>query len=650
MNRFIYAALGAMAVAVSTPALAQALPDAPPISAYGELPALQDAALSPSGRIAMLATVNGDRVVLMLDPELKPLNMLKVGDIKVRGIDWAGDDMVLVTRSDTQELGDRYIASQAEFANIMIVPVDPGKPVRTVFADEREIMNAVQGNYGVRQIGGKWYGFYGGMPMERNQGGSYFYNGAPRTLYRVDLESGSTKRVDAGRSRGEGRRYLIDGRGEISVTMDYEYATDRWSLKTANGTELASGTTPDGSAGLTAFSQDGSGVIYYTFIDDDVETIKYYAVPLTGGTPQEMFAGEDIEATYRNPWDGRIVGYRTENNERKPVFFDEAWETEVRNIYQGFDAQNGSIAQWTPDLSKVLVTTGGNADSGTWYLLDTVAKGAQVIGRERPQIGPRFVGAVSTYEYTAADGLELEGILTLPPGIEAKNLPVVMLPHGGPASHDYEQFDWWAQALASRGYAVFQPNFRGSTNRDKAFVDAGNGEWGRKMQTDITDGMMALAADGIVNPERACIVGASYGGYAALAGVTVEQGVYRCAVAVAGVSDLASMVDQERRETGSKELVEYWIEKMGPKDELDSISPRKLAAQADAPIMLIHGRDDTVVPYRQSTIMADALRSAGKPYELVELDGEDHWLSLSATRLKMLEETVRFVEKHNPAD
>ncbi|WJY18000.1 prolyl oligopeptidase family serine peptidase [Alteriqipengyuania flavescens] len=650
MNRLLTAALGAMAVAVSTSALAQALPDAPPISAYGELPALQDAALSPSGRIAMLATVNGDRVVLMLDPKLKPLNMIKVGDIKVRGIDWAGDDMVLVTRTDTQELGDRYIASQAEFANIMIVPVDPGKPVRTVFADEREIMNAVQGNYGVRQIGGKWYGFYGGSPMERNQAGTYYYNGAPLTLYRVDLESGATRRVDAGRTRSEGRRYLIDGRGDVSVTMDYEYATDRWSLKNASGTELASGTTPDGSAGLTAFTQDGTGVIYSTYIDDDVETMKYYAVPLTGGTPQEMFAGEDIEAFYRNPWDGRIVGYRTENNDRKPVFFDEAWETEVRNIYQGFDAQNGSIAQWTPDLSKVLVTTGGNADSGTWYLLDTVAKGAQVIGRERPQIGPRFVGAVSTYEYTAADGLELEGILTLPPGIEAKNLPVVMLPHGGPASHDYEQFDWWAQALASRGYAVFQPNFRGSTNRDKAFVDAGNGEWGRKMQTDITDGMMALAADGIVDPERACIVGASYGGYAALAGVTVEQGVYRCAVAVAGVSDLASMVDQERRETGSKELVEYWIEKMGPKDELDSISPRKLAAQADAPIMLIHGRDDTVVPYRQSTIMADALRSAGKPYELVELDGEDHWLSLSATRLKMLEETVRFVEKHNPAD
>ena len=650
MNRLLTAALGAMAVAVSTPALAQALPDAPPISAYGELPALQDAALSPSGRIAMLATVNGDRVVLMLDPELKPLNMIKVGDIKVRGIDWAGDDMVLVTRTDTQELGDRYIASQAEFANIMIVPVDPGKSVRTVFADERDIMNAVQGNYGVRQIGGEWYGFYGGMPMERNQAGTYFYNGAPRTLYRVNLETGSTKRVDDGRSRNEGRRYLIDGRGEIAVTMDYEYNTDRWSLKNASGTELASGTTPDGSAGLTAFTQDGTGVIYSTYIDDDVETMKYYTVPLTGGTPQEMFAGEDIEAFYRNPWDGRIVGYRTENNDRKPVFFDEAWETEIRTIGQGFAAQNGIITQWTPDLSKVLVTTGGNADSGTWYLIDTVAKGAQVIGRERPQIGPRFVGAVSTFEYNAADGLELDGILTLPPGIEAKNLPVVMLPHGGPRSHDIEGFDWWAQALASRGYAVFQPNFRGSTNKDTEFMKAGYGEWGRKMQTDVSDGITALAEAGIVDPSRACIVGASYGGYAALAGVTMQSGIYRCAVSVAGVSDLESIVDQERREGGSDDRLELRVEMMGPRDEMDSISPRFHAAKADAPIMLIHGRDDTVVPYRQSTIMADALRSAGKPYELVELEGEDHGLSRSATRLKMLEETVRFVEKHNPAD
>lgn len=170
--------------------------------------------------------------------------------------------------------------------------------------------------------------------------------------------------------------------------------------------------------------------------------------------------------------------------------------------------------------------------------MDLRAGAADAIGYERLRVKPADVGPISTFEYKASDGLDLDGILTLPPGVEAKNLPMVMHPHGGPHSRDIEGFDWWAQAFASRGYAVFQPNFRGSTNRDEAFKRAGYGQWGRKMQTDVSDGLAALAKAGIVDPDRACIVGASYCGYAALAGVTVEQGKYRCAVAVAPVTDL----------------------------------------------------------------------------------------------------------------
>ncbi len=249
----------------------------------------------------------------------------------------------------------------------------------------------------------------------------------------------------------------------------------------------------------------------------------------------------------------------------------------------------------------------------------------------------------------SADGLDLEGILTLPVGKGSKNLPIIMFPHGGPTAHDEPRFDWWAQALASRGYAVFQPNFRGSTNKDAAFIEAGHGEWGRKMQSDISDGLSYLAAQGIVDPKRACIVGASYGGYAALAGVTLQKGLYRCAISVAGVSDLQMMVSTDIRESGSNPvLIRNLRAEIGKGRELRDVSPRRFAAQADAPILLIHGKDDVVVPYRQSTVMADALKDAGKPHELVTLDGEDHWLSKSATRQRMLEAVVTFVEKHNP--
>jgi dipeptidyl aminopeptidase/acylaminoacyl peptidase len=252
----------------------------------------------------------------------------------------------------------------------------------------------------------------------------------------------------------------------------------------------------------------------------------------------------------------------------------------------------------------------------------------------------------------------MQGILTLPPKLPPHDLPLVVLPHGGPEARDSLRFDWWAQAFASRGYAVWQPNFRGSDGYGTDFRNAGFGQWGRKMQTDVSDGVAALAAQGFVDPKRACVVGGSYGGYVALAGVTLQHGLYRCAAAYGGVSDPKEMLREVRRlDAGdyhnlAAAEVRYWIEFMGASSAtdptLDTISPLQHAAEADAPILLIHGRDDTVVPKAQSEDMESALKTAGKPVELIELDHEDHWLSRSATRLQMLQAMVAFVKKYNP--
>jgi dipeptidyl aminopeptidase/acylaminoacyl peptidase len=224
-----------------------------------------------------------------------------------------------------------------------------------------------------------------------------------------------------------------------------------------------------------------------------------------------------------------------------------------------------------------------------------------------------------------------------------------VLPHGGPAVLDTQDFDWWAQALAAQGYAVLQPNYRGSTV-SVAHRAAGFGEWGRKMQTDLSDGVRYLGEQGTIDPKRVCIVGASYGGYAALAGISLEPGVYRCAVAVAGIADLKRFLVRR----GDSVTQRYWNRFMGvsgPGDPiLKAISPIEHVSAIAGPVLLIHGRDDTVVPYEQSDAMADALKHAGKSFEFVTLKHEDHWLSRSATRLQMLEATVAFLRKNNPAD
>jgi dipeptidyl aminopeptidase/acylaminoacyl peptidase len=260
---------------------------------------------------------------------------------------------------------------------------------------------------------------------------------------------------------------------------------------------------------------------------------------------------------------------------------------------------------------------------------------------------PAEVKAIS---YAAADGLKIPGILTLPRVESAKNLPLIVLPHGGPAITDELEFDWWAQALAAQGYAVLQPNYRGSTI-DSDFLHAGFGEWGRKMQTDLSDGVRYLAQEGIVDPKRVCIAGASYGGYAALAGVTLDPGVYRCAVSVAGLSDLKRFLKWVN-DTHVAVEGRYWDRFMGatdPKDpKLLAISPIEHVAVVSVPVLLIHGRDDTVVPYEQSDVMLDALKRAGKSVQLVTMKHEDHWLSRSETRLQMLQATVDFLKANNP--
>jgi dipeptidyl aminopeptidase/acylaminoacyl peptidase len=297
----------------------------------------------------------------------------------------------------------------------------------------------------------------------------------------------------------------------------------------------------------------------------------------------------------------------------------------------------------------------GSKTGNAYALVDLTAGSASIVDDVYAGLGPDQIAEARWYDYKAVDGTELQGVLTLPKGRDPKHLPLVVLPHGGPEAHDTLSFDWWAQALVSRGYAVFQPNFRGSDGYGAAFRNAGFGEWGRKMQTDISDGVRKLAVDGVIDPKRVCIVGASYGGYAALAGVTLEQDVYRCAVSVAGVSDLRRMLVWQRSRSGGENVsLRYWRRFMGAEEggeaELDKYSPAKLADRAKAPILLIHGKDDTVVPYRHSSAMASALRSAGKPVELIELKEEDHWLSRSATRQQMLEEAMRFIQQHNPAD
>jgi dipeptidyl aminopeptidase/acylaminoacyl peptidase len=268
-----------------------------------------------------------------------------------------------------------------------------------------------------------------------------------------------------------------------------------------------------------------------------------------------------------------------------------------------------------------------------------------------PSLEGIAMGQIRATTFKSRDGVDIPVYVTTPPGHnDAKNAPTIIFPHGGPASRDEPGFDYWAQFMASRGYVVIQPQFRGSTGFGDAFAEAGVRQWGKRMQDDVSDAVAWAVKEGISNASRICIVGASYGGYAALAGATMTPELYKCAVSVAGVSDLPQVMREERADAGGRRsaTVNYWANHIGSDDRaaMEAASPRRLASAVRAPILLIHGKDDTVVKFEQSRVMANALRTANKPFKLVELAGEDHWLSRGSTRLQMLREIDAFLAEN----
>ncbi|MEE4348656.1 MAG: S9 family peptidase [Pacificimonas sp.] len=620
----------------------------PPIEVYGQLPALDQAVISPSGeRIALSANMDGTRRVIILDGQGELVSANRVGDAKVRELDWAGDRYLVVWTSSTEELDYRFSTQKAELSNAHILDLQAGTS-DVVFGADDNMIGGVNGFYGLNSRDGKWFGYFSGNTMSRSreQGGGYRLEDLAPDLYEIDMSDGGASRLDINKESGIFHDWLIGEDGKIAADLEVHAGPGSWTLRSGNR-KLADGSSPYAEITILGFGTNGDSVIYS---ESDPETAinRWFEIPLSGGAATEVLPDLSARRAFFSE-DRRLVGVQTGGPGANYKFFDPLHQQIMGAAQRAFPGKRVELVDASADFMKLIVKTQGSGDPGTWWLVD-ISSGSAVDLGVSYTLRAADVGAVERFAYTAADGLDMEGILTLPPGQEsATNLPAIILPHGGPAAHDEQMFDWWAQAFASRGYAVFQPNFRGSTGYGAAFRLAGHGEWGRKMQTDLSDGLHELVRKGIVDPERVCIMGASYGGYAALAGVTMQSGIYRCAVAVNAVADLERFYRDDLREAGqNRVLARAWRRQFGNERSLGEMSPARFAARAEVPVLIIHGLDDTVVPSEQGEIMRDALQSAGKDVTFVPLPGEDHWLSTGEMRLMMLRHAVAFTMRHNP--
>ncbi|MDB5686134.1 MAG: peptidase prolyl oligopeptidase, partial [Rhizorhabdus sp.] len=542
------AVMAAFAVAgMTAPAVPLYAAPPPSLSIYGKLPGVELVAISSSGdHAAMIGVVDGVRSLVILDQDKKALLGFPLGDAKIRGVYWAGDDRVLLYKSDTTKLDAGFITDQTELYTMIVIPLN-GDKIWSVFGNEPKIKGGVRGFHGIQEREGRYYGYFGGITYDGDfrSPEPYLKSTAP-VLYEVNLQNQRAKAI-APRSESNGffRDWVMGPGGKVGATLDYTSRTGDWAVRNGAGQKIAEGVNPLGRVGLIGLGATPETVILSERLG--AAEPRWFEIPLAGGERKEILADVSLDGAIIDEKTRQLVGYRREGDVPAYGFFDGYRQKVINATMKAFPGVSVHLADWNDRFDRLIVMTEGVGDPQTWWQIDIKTGKARDLGLSYP-IDVADVGPMSIVRYKAGDGLDIAGILTLPPGRSAKNLPIVILPHGGPADRDYPIFDWLAQALASRGYAVLQPNFRGSTGYGITFRRAGNGQWGRKMQSDISDGLAYLAAQGIADPKRACIMGASYGGYAALAGVTLQHGLYRCAVAVAGVSDVAKMAATDIRE------------------------------------------------------------------------------------------------------
>tara|TARA_R110000796_G_scaffold114723_3_gene226423 strand:+ start:5609 stop:7576 length:1968 start_codon:yes stop_codon:yes gene_type:complete len=357
-------------------------------------------------------------------------------------------------------------------------------------------------------------------------------------------------------------------------------------------------------------------------------------------------------ATIIDPYTRTLVGVEYGGEWDQQVFLVPELDAAQSAIEAAMPGKHVTITSWTADRSKVTVALEEAGRPADYYVYDSAAGTMGGLGSAGSHLVNRPVGNVISISYEARDGLTVPGFVTLPPGKTQADgpFPLIVLPHGGPFLHDTASFDWWSGAYAEAGYAVLRPNYRGSTGSSPAHHFAGYGEYGGKMVDDVIDGAAWAVGQGLANPGGYCIVGGSYGGYSALMVAARDAAQVKCAISVNGVTDPILRLADFTPKSDAYNEYEAMLGAGRFSDEASrvAIMPVRQVNTISANTLVMHGREDTRVPFRQFTQMRSV--AGNRPnFTFVEMEGEDHFLQSTYARTDVLKQTLAFLQAHRPA-
>ena len=642
--KFILRAFLLISVLASRPVLSAEAPAEIPVDAFVESGSLVQPIISPNGEKIAFRERVGERTYV----SFRPVDTEEIARVAFpEGYDlnwyrWAGDTKLLISAT-----------RKSIFYGIDL-------PVSSLIAYDVTTRKATQ-------LGLKSQGLVGDDVLYVDPAGNFLLMAVSKSIfstpgvYRVEI--GSNTFTEIVRPQDNVWSWIADGSGVVRMGVAYGEQATRIYYRRSNEEKFAlvdkirkgkdEENAPESLIDVSQIvagkdegyvlsnKENGRFALYrfsYTSREIGEKLLDHPENDITGFTLND--AGTDIESATLTDDRDRIV------------WFDPTYKSLQRLLDKALPGQEAWIQSRSADGKRMTVFSTSPTDPGSYYIFEPSAKRLHRFAGLNDHINPAVLAVTKYIRYTARDGLSVPAYLTLPVGRQPGKLPLIVMPHGGPYGvRDTLDYNREVQFLANRGYAVIQPNFRGSDSYGEDYYKKGEGQIGRAMQDDLDDAVDWLAKEGIADATRVCIIGSSYGGYAALWGVIRNPERYRCAASFAGVTDFATQLKYSKKGMESRHARKWQDIVRGDEDfKLDTVSPAKNAGKLNRPILLTHGDDDNVVPISQFNMMVAALKKAGKAAESHVYENEGHGLDEPANQKDWLERLEAFLDAHNPAD
>ena len=473
-------------------------------------------------------------------------------------------------------------------------------------------------------------------------------------VYRVQISTGERELLIENNQNIAGWSADLEGTIRMATRMNSEGGTEILAVNDGELGDVVFECTWQESCGPASFHPNGEQVWFISNKGDENDLTGLYLMDLDDYS-LKLFERDpedevDFGGTVMHPETSELLATVYVGDRVRIYPKDDSFAADLAFLREQLPEGEIGLSSQTADASLALIRLSRDVDPGSVYVFDREARTVELLYRSRPELPTEHLANMQPIRYTARDGLEIPAYLTLPNGVEPENLGVVALIHGGPWARDSWGYRSLVQFLANRGYAVLQPNFRASTGFGKAFLNAGNNEWGDAMQDDITDGVQYLIDQGIADPERVCIMGGSYGGYATLAGMTFTPELYACGVNIVGVSNLISLLNSIPAYWGPARQI--FTLRMGDPDtdegraQLERQSPINHVDKIQRPLLVIHGANDPRVKQAEADQIVVAMRERDLDVEYIVAPDEGHGFRGRENRLAMYARSEEFMAMH----